>query len=216
MRGIYNNDAWPVLGAKPLGGHSTCKYLANITVGRLLIYLNRGSDIHVGTDGNLHHRHCTASGDSPAFYEPTYFLPKEQVDLVGDRLEQARNNPVKLYKPKVPDEAVDDCENAHTATNGSQNKTSAQFDDNGLMALVCHHDIPLFFANIDTPGEQQKYAVALFEHLFTLLPTQATVTGLYDVGCVLDRSAHLVSHMNSRLSLFLKHLCSTTSFWTML
>lgn len=153
---------------------------------------NRGSDIHVATDGNLHHRHCIASGDSPAFYDPAYFLPKAQVDAVGKRIEQARGTPAKVYTPRVPDEAVDECECAHAATNGSYNKNAQRFDDNGVMALVCRHDIPLFFANIDTPGEQQKYAVALLEHLFTLLPSQATVTGLYDVGCVLDRSAHLV------------------------
>jgi hypothetical protein len=61
------------------------------------------------------------------------------------------------------------------------------------MSLVCRHDIPLFFANIDTPGEQQKYAVALIEHFYSFLPVNATATVLYDVGCVLDRSVHLVS-----------------------
>lgn len=68
-----------------------------------------------------------------------------------------------------------------------------QFDDTGLMLLVCRHDIPLFFANMDTPGEQQKYSVALIEHFFTFIPPQATAAGLYDVGCVLDRSINLVS-----------------------
>jgi len=67
------------------------------------------------------------------------------------------------------------------------------FDDTGLMALICRHDIPLFFANIDTPGEQQKYSVALIRHLFSLLPSQATVVVLYDVGCVLARSLTCVS-----------------------
>lgn len=67
------------------------------------------------------------------------------------------------------------------------------YDDGGVMALVCRHDIPLFLTNIDTPGEQQKYAVSLIEHLFSLLPPTATVTVLYDVGCVLDRSLNLVS-----------------------
>ncbi|KAJ7582135.1 hypothetical protein C8J56DRAFT_1005953 [Mycena floridula] len=56
------------------------------------------------------------------------------------------------------------------------------------MALVCHHDIPLFLANIDTPGEQQKYTIALLEMLFNLIPLMATVVALYDIGCVLDRS----------------------------
>lgn len=67
-----------------------------------------------------------------------------------------------------------------------------KFDDGGLMALVCRHDIPLFLANIDMPGEQQKYSVALFEHLFSLMPPHATSVGLYDVSCVLDRSIQLV------------------------
>jgi hypothetical protein len=61
------------------------------------------------------------------------------------------------------------------------------------MGLICRHDIPLFFANIDTPGEQQKYAVSLIEHLYSLLPPSATVCALYDVGCVLDRSTEIVS-----------------------
>ncbi|KAG2047414.1 hypothetical protein BDR06DRAFT_95185, partial [Suillus hirtellus] len=62
------------------------------------------------------------------------------------------------------------------------------FDDTGIMALICRHDIPLFFANINSPGEQQKYSVALLEHLFSLIPSYATVVALYDVGCVLARS----------------------------
>lgn len=67
------------------------------------------------------------------------------------------------------------------------------FDDTGLMVIICRHDIPLFFANIDSPEEQQKYSIALLAHLFSLLPPEATVVGLYDVGCVLDRSISLVS-----------------------
>ena len=61
------------------------------------------------------------------------------------------------------------------------------------MALICRHDIPLFLANINTPGEQQKYSVALIEHLFSLIPANATVSVLYDVACVLDRTLHKVS-----------------------
>jgi hypothetical protein len=115
------------------------------------------------------------------------------VDDVGKQIDFQRSKPVKRYTPKVPNEAVDECEKAHEVADGKKQKTSMeQFDDTGLMALVCRHDIPLFFANIDTPGEQQKYAVALLVHLFSLLPRQATVYLLYDVGCVLDRSVHLV------------------------
>ena len=47
-------------------------------------------------------------------------------------------------------------------------------------------------ANVDTPGEQQKYGIALVEHLVSLLPPTATLAVFYDIGCVLDRSLHLV------------------------
>ena len=36
------------------------------------------------------------------------------------------------------------------------------FDDTRVMVLICHHDIPLFFANIDMPGEQQKSSLIIF------------------------------------------------------
>ena len=67
------------------------------------------------------------------------------------------------------------------------------FNDTGVMALICHHDIPLFFANIDSPGEQQKYALALIQHLFMLLPSDTTVVAFYDIGCVTARIVSKVS-----------------------
>jgi hypothetical protein len=67
------------------------------------------------------------------------------------------------------------------------------FDNTGLIALICRHNIPLFFTNIDTPGEQQKYAVSLLEELFSHLPIDAMVVCLYDIDCELDRSRNLVS-----------------------
>jgi hypothetical protein len=121
-------------------------------------------------------------------------LSKAEVDAVGDRIESLRKRPPKARQSIVPDEAVDECESSHTAGSGSNSKTNMdKFNDGGQMALVCRHDIPLLLANIDTPGEQQKYAVALLAHLYDLLPPQATVGALYDVGCVLDRSLQLVS-----------------------
>jgi len=156
-------------------------------------FFNRGGDCHVATDGNFNHRHRQSAGDNLPSQDTPYFLPKAFVDAVGDRIESRRKRPAKSYIRKVPDEAVDDCENAHEAASDKKRHSSTEvFDDTGVMALVCRHDIPLFFANIDTPGEQQKYAVALFEHLFSLLPLQATVVGLYDIGCVLDRSLYMV------------------------
>ena len=155
----------------------------------------RGADFIVATDGNFSQRHRKDAGDCPDFYSPEYFLTKEYVDNVGKRIALARGRPPKARKPaKVPDEAVDECEDGHDSGSGSTIKTNMDhYDDGGVMALVCRHDVPLFLANIDTPGEQQKYAVSLIEHLFSLLPPTATVTVLYDVACVLDRSLNLVS-----------------------
>lgn len=147
----------------------------------------------MATDCNFNHRHIRGVANSPAFYDPVFFLSKEKVDLVGDRIEKARPRK-KKKEATVPDVAIDACQESHEAGTGSTVKTSLErFDIGGLAALVCRHDVPLFLANVDTPGEQQKYAVALIEHLMSMIPRNATVVVLYDVGCVLDCSMNNVS-----------------------
>ncbi|KAI6019105.1 hypothetical protein EDC04DRAFT_2869952 [Pisolithus marmoratus] len=151
--------------------------------------LDKGGDIHVAMDGNFHHCHWHSAGDSPSFYEPTYFIPKAQVDAIGCCIDRAHQHPSRWSQSTVPDEAIDQCEALYEAVNGQKQKVSTEgFDNTGLMALICWHDILLFFANIDTPGKQQKYGIALIDHLFSLLPPQANVVVLYDVGCVLSHS----------------------------
>ena len=179
----------------------------------VLTIVTRGGDIHLATDGNFHHRHLRSAGSSPAFYDPKFFLSKEEVDAVGEHIVAARSKKAKRRTPKVPDEAVDACEGSHFAAKGDQQRRASEFDDNGLMSIVCRHDIPLFFANIDTPGEQQKYAVALLKKVLSLLPPHATVILLYDLGCVLDRSLHLVSSTQYRV--FHSPTYSMTSLLTM-
>lgn len=154
---------------------------------------HRGGDFHFATDATFAHSHRKSAGDSPSFYNPKYFISKAQVDAVGDRIALLRAGPARKYTRKVPDEAVDGCTKSFDAARG-QNETARgeHFDDTGIMALICRHDIPLFLANIDTPGEQQKYAIALVEHIFQFLPPHATAALLYDVVCVLDRSQQRV------------------------
>jgi len=54
----------------------------------------------------------------------------------------------------MPDEAIDQCETLYEATDDKKQKMSMDnFDDTGVMALICRHDIPLFFTNIETPGK---------------------------------------------------------------
>ncbi|KAH7905365.1 hypothetical protein BJ138DRAFT_1138299 [Hygrophoropsis aurantiaca] len=167
--------------------------------------LEEGGDIHVALDGNFHHRHRRSAGDCPPFFTPEYIIPKAQVDEVGARIERERKKSPKVYKSPVPDEAIDHCENAYEAADGKKQKAAMDsFDDTGLMCIICRHDIPLFFANIDTPGEQQKFAIALLEHVFSLLPLQATVIALYDVGCVLARSVSKFNFLSDSIVLRLR------------
>ncbi|KAH6909922.1 hypothetical protein BKA70DRAFT_1102235 [Coprinopsis sp. MPI-PUGE-AT-0042] len=154
-----------------------------------------GADIHVSIDGNFNHRHDRAAGDCPQFYKSRHLLSKAEVDLCGTRIETARTTgkqTKRRRKTDALDEAIDACEEAHESGSGSKVKTSLdKFDDGGVMGMTCCHDRPLFLANIDTAGEQQKFGVALIEHLFQYLPRQATVIVAYDVGCVLDKSRQL-------------------------
>ncbi|KAJ7588018.1 hypothetical protein C8J56DRAFT_889864 [Mycena floridula] len=161
--------------------------------------LKEGSDIHVAIDGNFHHRHIAGTGEDIPFHRPMHFVSKSFIDRVGDRIQEARGKKPKKYVPVVPDIAVNACHESHNAAKGEhvisadddehvQKRKGLQFDDKGLMALVCRHDIPILFANIDTPGEQQKYAVGMLEVFFNLIPLNAVVVGLYDIACVLHRS----------------------------
>jgi hypothetical protein len=130
-------------------------------------------------------------------YIPKRFLSKDYVDSVGARIEAARKQRPKKRMPKVLDDVVDTCRESHHAAKGDDDNTAAKrYDSTGLMILVCRHDIPLFLVDIDTPGEQQKYAVSLIEHLLTLVPQRTNLVVLYDIGCVLDRSLEMVCCMS--------------------
>ncbi|KAK1224570.1 hypothetical protein PQX77_012524 [Marasmius sp. AFHP31] len=165
-----------------------------------------GGDIHVALDGNLHHRHLKSGGDGVPFHRSTRYLSKEFVDGIGERIAAARQAPPKPRSTPLSDDVVDSDRDAYKAARSDGQKRSNEiFDENGVMALVCRHDIPLFVASIDTPSERQTHAVALFQALFDMLPPGATVAGLYDIACVLDRSLNLYDfldeHIVSRLQL---------------
>ncbi|KAG9309814.1 hypothetical protein JVU11DRAFT_10191 [Chiua virens] len=169
----------------------------------------QGSDIHVATDGNFHHRHCRSAGNSPSFYDPEYFLLKQQVDAMGTHVAKQRKKPSRTHTSSIPDKAIDSCEASYEAADDKKQKTSMEsFDDTGLMALICRHDIPLFFANVDTPGEQQKFALALIAHLFSFLPPHATVVIFYDIGCVLDWTLSLYNIFPDEI---IQRLCFATT-----
>ncbi|KAJ7578925.1 hypothetical protein C8J56DRAFT_797027 [Mycena floridula] len=185
---IYLDDTTPDECHRILQEICPCCFAGN-RFGRTF---QEGGDVHVAVDGNFHHKHSEKSGEGVKFHGPRHFIPKKFVDAVGDRADKARAEgkaQPREYRRKVPDEAIRACRDAHHAAKGDhEDGKPTPFDDTGLMALVCRHDIPLFFANIDTPGEQQKYSLALVEYLFNMLPRTATVVVCYDIACVLDRS----------------------------
>ncbi|KAG2021067.1 sentrin-specific protease [Coprinopsis cinerea AmutBmut pab1-1] len=166
----------------------------------------RGCDIQVATDANFSQRHLRSVGTCSKIFKRQRLIPKEEVDRVGELIERARNGERKEREPEVPDEAIDNCQSTHEAGDGSKAKTNSDhFDDTGMAALICRHDIPIFIVNIDTPGEQHKYALAMVTRLLTLLPSNATVGVFYDVGCVVDRSLKQVRNVELALPCMSEH-----------
>ncbi|KAH7092859.1 hypothetical protein BKA62DRAFT_745289 [Auriculariales sp. MPI-PUGE-AT-0066] len=153
-----------------------------------------GGNIHGAVDGNFSLRHNARSGECPDIdYRMQIILPKSFVDAVGRAHNIAAKRKPRTYAGIVPDVVIDECENSHTAADGKKGKaTKTSHDDKGVMAFVCRHDIPWFACNIDTPGEQQKYALSLILVVMLHLPESATMALLYDIGCVTSRVIQLV------------------------
>ncbi|TRM56896.1 hypothetical protein BD626DRAFT_551281 [Schizophyllum amplum] len=56
------------------------------------------------------------------------------------------------------------------------------------MALLCRHDIPLFWAGHDSAGEKQYYVVALMDSFIAHLPLSWTIGFMYDIACQIHAS----------------------------
>ena len=71
-----------------------------------------------------------------------------------------------------PNLMYDACGQSFIAADGDHVKASTHmFEDTGVMAMHCHHDVPLFLVDMWTPGEKQFYAfaliAALLQHILT-------------------------------------------------
>ncbi|KAJ6522075.1 hypothetical protein DFH09DRAFT_938576 [Mycena vulgaris] len=151
-----------------------------------------GGDIQLGADGCFSYRHLCSAGDRPISYDPSYFISKEKVDKVQERIDNARCGKPATVTPPIPQEAIDACEASWDAANEKKQKVDPKrHDASGVFVMTCRHSQVLFLCNIDTPGEQQQYIVALMEEVNTLLPPQATIAQAYNVGCVTDHSLNL-------------------------
>ncbi|KAJ6581867.1 hypothetical protein B0H19DRAFT_1331557 [Mycena capillaripes] len=153
---------------------------------------SRGGDVQLGADGCFSYRHSRKAGSGPISYDPSYFLSKEKVDKVGARIAAARKQKPNKHSPGIPAEVLEACEASWEAANEKKQKVDTKCHDaSGVFVLTCRHSQPLFMCNIDTPGEQQKYVVALMEEVNSLLPPVATIIQAYDVGCLTDYSLNL-------------------------
>ncbi|KAJ7206085.1 hypothetical protein GGX14DRAFT_551559 [Mycena pura] len=141
-------------------------------------------NVQLGADGCFSYRHIITAGDGPIAYEPAYFLPKDKVDRIKQHVAEAKRN-----RPAVTREAVDGCEQHWEAANEKKRKADPKYyDASGIFVMTCRHAQTLFICNIDTPGEQHHYIIALVEEVASLLPPQATIWQAYDIGCVTDQT----------------------------
>ncbi|KAF9513749.1 hypothetical protein BS47DRAFT_1295737 [Hydnum rufescens UP504] len=89
----------------------------------------------------------------------------------------------------IPNSILDTCGDSFIAADGDHIKASTQhFDDTGLMAMLCQHDIPIYIANMHTAGEKQFYAFALISALLKDLLKDWTVGLLYDIAYQIHHS----------------------------
>jgi len=155
-------------------------------------------------DANFAQQRCHSQCSDPVDPHPdTHFLPAHEVETMKHAVKQerylgARSSP--SARTSLPDDTLDDCEKVFIAAQGHIAKANSNiFVDTGLMALVCHHDRPLFLVNLSSAGECQYYALALIKALYQHLPGDWVVGLLYDVACQLERSIRKVRPPSSRM-----------------
>ena len=118
---------------------------------------------------------------------------KEHVDECKKQSTTTRSNRNR-QSASIPTQVLDDCETSYRAAQEKlKDLDDSAYDIKGIMAMVCVHDVPLALANIDTYGEPRYLAVALLRKLDSMLPTNATVGVMYDIGDQLDRTIEKVS-----------------------
>ncbi|CAK5268968.1 unnamed protein product [Mycena citricolor] len=154
---------------------------------------HRGGDIQMGADGNWSLRHLCSAGDGPKLpFQPAYFVSKAEVDSVRQRILAARKQKPRRNTSPVSLHVIEACQDSFEAANDKKEKADPnRYDSTGVFVMTCRHSQVLFLANIDTPGEQQCYIIALLEKVASLLPRNATIVQAYDIGCVVDHSCHL-------------------------
>jgi Kyakuja-Dileera-Zisupton transposase len=169
-------------------GRYSSRSVTKLTVHR------RDSDVIVCMDGCFQHRRFSSVRGDPEIITDDHlrlFLPSTDLESAKNYISSRRHidKPSARQDARVPRGSLDECEKSHHAARDRGDESAKGiFASTELMAMVCHHDIPLFLCDITTPGEQQFYAIALIQRLASLLPDTATIAILYDIACTLERS----------------------------
>ncbi|KAF9511782.1 hypothetical protein BS47DRAFT_1363548 [Hydnum rufescens UP504] len=109
----------------------------------------------------------------------------EGTDYYADHLEDDMVEP-GLH---APNSTYDACQQSFIAADEDRIKVSTQyFEDTGVIALLCHHDIPLAVASMWTAGEKQFYVFVLLETILKHIPSHWRIGALYDIGCQMDQT----------------------------
>ncbi|KAJ7096171.1 hypothetical protein C8R44DRAFT_583385, partial [Mycena epipterygia] len=138
--------------------------------------LREGGDIQLGADGCFSYRPLRSAGDGPISYDPSYFVPKAEVENIRARILQARKKHPAPCMPLILQEAIDACESSWDAVNEKKQKADPKrHDSSGVFVITCRHLQVLFLCDITTPGKQQQYVVSLMEKVVSHLPLEATV-----------------------------------------
>ncbi|KAJ7866341.1 hypothetical protein B0H13DRAFT_2561464 [Mycena leptocephala] len=177
--------------------------------------VNEGGDVQFGADGCFSYHHLRKAGDGPISYDPSLFIPKHKVDVVGKRLDAVRDHLAAKAKPSMPQEVIDTCQESWDAANEKKWKVDPKrYDASGIFVMTCRHRQVIFLCNVDTPGEQQRSIVAMLGEVFTLLPPHATVLQAYDVGCVTEHSLNLHPIFPPAIRIGLADHESVERFWS--
>ncbi|KAF9509132.1 hypothetical protein BS47DRAFT_1373558 [Hydnum rufescens UP504] len=95
----------------------------------------------------------------------------------------------------IPNSCTDLCGESFIAADSNHVKASTMyFSDTSMMAMLCRHNIVLYWANMWTAGEKQFFALALLAALMAELLVDWTVGFLYDIACQMHRIFHAYGH----------------------
>ncbi|KAF7334521.1 hypothetical protein MVEN_02281600 [Mycena venus] len=180
--------------------------------------LDQGRDVQLGADGCFSYCHLRSAGDGLIGYTPSFCIPQHKLDTVVSKIAQARDNPRANVQPSIPQDAIDGCEATFEAANEKVQRGDPKwYDASGVFLMACRHGQILFFSNIYTLGEQQRYIVASIEELVRQLPPQATILQAYDIGCVVDHSLDLYpilgDNLRNRVAFIINHMHSYRHEW---